>query len=74
MVITVHVDRWGVIRILIDNGSQAEILFLSAIEKICYGRKQLKEPMKPLYGFSGKRIEPIWVIILPISFGTPQNP
>jgi hypothetical protein len=30
--------------------------------------------MKPLYGFSGKRIEPIGVITLPLSFGTPKNP
>jgi hypothetical protein len=58
MVITIHIDRWDITRILIDNGSQAEILFLSAIEKIVYGQKQLKEPMKPMYGFGSKRIEP----------------
>jgi hypothetical protein len=39
-----------------------------------YDRKQLKEPTKPLCGFGRKRIEPIGVITLPISFGTPQNP
>jgi hypothetical protein len=39
-----------------------------------YDRKQLKEPAKPLYGFSDKIIEPARVITLPISFGTPQNP
>jgi hypothetical protein len=39
-----------------------------------YDKKQLKEPMKPLYGFSGKRIEPIGVITLPVSFGTPIKP
>jgi hypothetical protein len=39
-----------------------------------YDKKQLKEPMKPLYGFSGKRVELVRVITLPISFGTPQNP
>jgi hypothetical protein len=33
MVITVHIDRWGVTKILIDNGSQAEILFLTAFKK-----------------------------------------
>jgi hypothetical protein len=30
--------------------------------------------MKPLYGFGGKRIKPMGVITLPVSFGTPQNP
>jgi hypothetical protein len=41
---------------------------------MAYDRKQLKEPTKPLYGFGGKRIEPAWVITLPVLFGTPQNP
>jgi hypothetical protein len=74
MVVTVHIDRWDATRILINNGSQTKILFLSAFKKMGYNRKQLKEPMKPLYGFGGKRIEPVGVITLPVSFGTPQNP
>jgi hypothetical protein len=36
MVITVHIDRWDVIKILIDNGSQAEIFFHTAFEKMGY--------------------------------------
>jgi hypothetical protein len=39
-----------------------------------YDKKQLKEPTKPLYGFSRKRIEPVKVITLPVSFGTPNPP
>ncbi len=38
-----------------------------------FDRKQLKELMKSLYGFGGKRIEPVGVITLLVSFGTPQN-
>jgi hypothetical protein len=34
MVITVHIDRWDINKILIGNGSQAEILFLAAFEKM----------------------------------------
>jgi hypothetical protein len=30
--------------------------------------------MKPLYGFGGKRIEPIRIITLPVSFSTPKKP
>jgi hypothetical protein len=71
MVIAVHIDRWDVTRILVDNGSQAEILFLSSFEKMGYDRKQLKEPTKPLYVYGSKRIEPIGIITLPVSFGTP---
>jgi hypothetical protein len=39
-----------------------------------YDKKQLKEPMKPLYGFDGKKIEPVGMTTLPVSFGTPKNP
>jgi hypothetical protein len=70
----VNIDRWGVSKILIDNGSQEEILFLPTFEKMGYDKKQFKEPTKPLYGFGGKRIEPVRVITLPVSFGTPKNP
>jgi hypothetical protein len=74
MVVTVHIDRWDVTKILIDNRSQAKILFLTTFEKMGYDQKQLKEPTKLLYGFGGKRIEPVGVIILPVLFGTPKNP
>jgi hypothetical protein len=74
MVLTVHIDRWDISKILIDNGSQAEILFLSTFEKMGYNKKQLKELLKHLYDFGGKRIEPVRVITLPVSFGTPKPP
>jgi hypothetical protein len=74
MVITIHIDRWDVTKILIDNGNQAKILFVAAFKKMSFEQKQLKESMKPLYGFGGKRIEPVRVITLRVSFGTPKNP
>jgi hypothetical protein len=74
MVIIVHIDTWDVTKIFIDNGSQAEILFLATFDKMCFHRKQLTEPSKPLYGFDGKIIEPVESITLSVSFGTPQNP
>jgi hypothetical protein len=45
-----------------------------AFEKMGYDNKQLKELMKLLYGFGGKRIEPVRLITLLVSFDTPQNP
>jgi hypothetical protein len=74
LVVRVHIDRWDVTKILIDNDSQAEILFLATFDKIGFDRKQLREPSKPLYGFGGKRIEPVGAITLPVSFSTPKNP
>jgi hypothetical protein len=34
VVTTVHIDRWGITKILIDNGSQAKILFLATFNKM----------------------------------------
>jgi hypothetical protein len=55
MVITIHIDQWDVSKIFVNNGSQAEILFLSTFEKMGYDKKQLKEPMTPLYVFGSKK-------------------
>jgi hypothetical protein len=68
-----HIDRWDVTKILIDNENHAEILFLITFDKMGFDRKQLREPSKPLYGFGGKRIEPVGVITFPVSFGTAKN-
>jgi hypothetical protein len=39
MVVTIHIDRWDVTKILIDNGNQATILFLAAFDKMGFDRK-----------------------------------
>jgi hypothetical protein len=73
MVITAHIDKWNVMRVLVDNGSLAEILFLSTFEQMGFSKKQLKEASKSLYGFCRKKIEPVGSISLPVSFGTLSN-
>jgi hypothetical protein len=74
MVTIVHIDRWDETKILIDNGSQAKILFLATFDKMGFDRKQLRDPSKPLYVFDRKIIEPVRTITLPVSVGTPKNP
>jgi hypothetical protein len=73
MVITTHIDKWNVMGVLIDDGSQAKILFISTFKQMDFNKKQLKEASKPLYGFGGKKIEQVWSISLPVSFGTLSN-
>jgi hypothetical protein len=68
MVVTVHINRWFITKFLIYNSSQAKILFLATFDKMG------KEPLMPLYGFGGKRIDPVGAIALPVSFGTPKTP
>jgi hypothetical protein len=52
--------------VLVNNGSQAEILFISTFEQMGFSKKQLKEAYKSLYGFGGKKIEPVGSISLPV--------
>jgi hypothetical protein len=69
-VTTAHTDKWNVTRVLVDNESQEELLFLSTFEQMGLNRKQLKEAPKPLYGFGGRKIKPLGSISLPVSFGS----
>jgi hypothetical protein len=39
MVVTVHIDRRDVTKILIDNDSQVKILFLATFEKMGFDKK-----------------------------------
>jgi hypothetical protein len=73
MVITAHIDKWNVMRVLVGNGSQAKILFLSTFEQMGLNKNQLKESSKPLYGFGGRKIEQLGSISLLVSFCTPSN-
>jgi hypothetical protein len=73
MVITAHIDQWNVTRVLVDNGSQAEIMFLSTFEQMGLNKSQLKESPKHLYGFGGRKIEPIGSISLLVSFSSLSN-
>jgi hypothetical protein len=73
IVITTHINKWNVTRVLVGNRSQAEILCLSTYEQMGFSKKQLKEASKLLYGFSRKKIEPIGSISLRVSFGTLSN-
>jgi hypothetical protein len=57
MIITAHIDKWDVTRVLV-----------STFEPMGFDRKQLKEATKPMYNFGGRRIEPIGSISLLVSF------
>jgi hypothetical protein len=39
LVVIAHIDKWDVTRVLVDNGSQAEIQFISAFNQMGFDRK-----------------------------------
>jgi hypothetical protein len=73
MVIEVNIAGWIIGKVLVDNGSSADILFLKTFEKMNLIQHMLHPPEYPLQGFEGKPIKPIGKISLPVSFGDLDN-
>jgi hypothetical protein len=73
MVIEVNIAGWVIGKILVDNGSSVDILFLKTFEKMNLSQHMLHPPEYPLLGFGGKPIKPVGQIYLPVSFGDLDN-
>jgi hypothetical protein len=73
MVIEVNIAGWVIGKILVDNGSLADILFFKTLEKINLSQHMLHPPEYPLQGFRGKPIKPVGKVPLPVSFGDLDN-
>jgi hypothetical protein len=73
MVIEVNIVGWVIGKILVDNGSLADILFLKTFEKMNLSQHMLHPPEYPLQGFGGKPIKPVGKVSLPVSFGDLDN-
>jgi len=65
----VHFAGNDVGRILVDNGSSANILVWQCFIKMGHTEKDLKKLQYPLIGFGGKRIETVGKIELHVTFG-----
>ncbi|KAK3037796.1 hypothetical protein RJ639_030715 [Escallonia herrerae] len=71
LVITIKAGNFDVKRVLIDNGSSAEILFHDAFEKMNIPTDRLRKMDTPLYGFSNHPVAAEGIIALPVAIGTP---
>jgi hypothetical protein len=60
-------------KILVDNGSSTDILFLKTFEKMNLSQHMLHPPKYPLQGFGGKPIKPVGKVSLPVSFRDLDN-
>ncbi|GFS37316.1 hypothetical protein Acr_00g0051350 [Actinidia rufa] len=70
LVVSAVIANFNVQRILIDNGSSADILFISAFERMKIGQDKLHPFHTPLIGFGGNTTHPLGWINLPIILGT----
>ena len=71
LVIRAVVANKTIHRVLVDNGSSANIIFASAFDKIDIGREKLEPVSTHLRGFSGKKVLPLGSIQLVLTLGDP---
>jgi ribonuclease HI len=70
LVVTLTVANHGIHRILVDNGSSADILYWPAFQQMGIDRERIKPFTSPLVGFGGEVVFPIGIIPLPVTAGT----
>ncbi|KAK2998919.1 hypothetical protein RJ639_019977 [Escallonia herrerae] len=68
LVITIKARNFDVKRVLVDNGSSAEVLFYDAFKKM-----NTLTNHTPLYGFSKKLVAVEGIIALPVAIDTPPT-
>ena len=71
LVIKVVVANKTVHKVLVDNGSSADIIFASAFDKMDIGREKLESVNACLRGFSGERVQPLGSVQLVLTLGDP---
>ena len=71
LVIRAVVANKTIHRVLVDNGSSADIIFASAFDKMGIGREKLEPVSTHLRGFSGEKVLPLGSIQLVLTLGDP---
>ena len=69
IVITLLIIDYTTRRVLMDNGSSADILYYFAFQQMSLGRDQLRLVNSPLVGFGGMKVQPVGTITLPMVVG-----
>ena len=71
LVIRAIVANKTIRRVLVNNGSSADIIFAAAFDKMGIGREKLEPVSTHLRGFSGEKVLPLGLIQLVLTLGDP---
>ena len=67
LVIMIMIEGFNTRRVLVDNGSSADIIYLSAFQQLKIDPKMLRPFMSPLISFSGDKIYPCGIVTLTVT-------
>uniref|UniRef100_A0A2N9HJT9 Uncharacterized protein n=1 Tax=Fagus sylvatica TaxID=28930 RepID=A0A2N9HJT9_FAGSY len=70
LVVTLEIAGYSTRRVLIDNGSSADIIYLTAFQQMRIDKDQLRPIETPLVGFAGTSVYPLGIITLQLIAGT----
>jgi hypothetical protein len=70
LVVTMIIAGFITRRVLIDNGSSADIIYLPAYQQMKIDKERLKPIDIPLVGFTGDKVKPSGLVSLIIEVGT----
>ncbi|XP_065634668.1 uncharacterized protein LOC136069748 [Quercus suber] len=74
IVITLLIADYKTRRVLVDNGSSADILYYPAFQQMRLGQDRLRQASSPLVGFGGMKIQLVGSILLSVTVGAyPQQ-
>ena len=70
LVVTLTVANHAIHRILVDNGSSADILYWPVFQQMGIDRDRIKPFTSPLVGFGGEQVFPVGIISLSLTAET----
>uniref|UniRef100_A0A2N9HX24 Integrase catalytic domain-containing protein n=1 Tax=Fagus sylvatica TaxID=28930 RepID=A0A2N9HX24_FAGSY len=69
LVVTLRIGNYDVQRVLIDQGSFAEVMYQDLYEKLGLSETELSNFTTPIFGFSGEPVVPLGKTMLPVLAG-----
>ena len=70
LVIMLNIEGFNAKRILVDNGSSVDIIYLSAFQQLKLDPKRLCPFESPFINFNGDRVYPKGIVTLTVTVGT----